>query len=416
MNVLMMVSHFFPIGVGGAERQCFRQAQALAQRGNHVVILTKWLDPSSARTEKMNGVFIWRRGCYFSIRRAFRQRWDRARGCNEAMATTSLSNSSVASVQSRARRKILLEKMRNIFFMAEVIWGVKTGRFRADVIHVHESNWLAGFAQRVGEWMGVPVFCKEATRPVLRQTDMTDIPWKTQWESRRMRCRFIAMTEGIATELAAAGIPPSQIVKIPNGVEIPDEIAEPEIDAEALYVGNFTQGKCKAFDVLLQAWGKALHREPSMRLRLYGRGDTRQWERYADECGCGSSVIFEGETDDIWAAHRQSGFLVLPSRREGLSNALLEAMASGLPAVVSDIPGNTAAVQDGVNGLVVPVDDVDALAEAMLEMVLNPEMRTRMGDAARQRAKDHFSMEKVAEQLEHAYVLSITSILPAGIQ
>jgi len=416
VKILMMVSQFFPVGVGGAERQCLHQAQALAQRGNHVMILTKWLDPSSARAEKMEDVFIWRRGCYFSIRKALRPRWMGHGGRLTKADVLHPRDIPTRLSDSRSRRQILLEKARNILFMAEVIWGIKMGRLKADVIHVHESNWLAGFAQKVGEWMGIPVFCKESTRPVLRQTDMTDVPWKTAWKSRRMQCRFVAITEGIATDLADAGIPSSRIVKIPNGVEIPDEIADTTAHAEALYVGNFTQGECKAFDILLQAWGKALQQEPGMRLHLYGRGDTHQWESFAEEHGCGSSVIFEGETDDIWAAHRQSGFIVLPSRREGLSNALLEAMASGLPAVVSDIPGNTAAVQDGLSGQVIPVNDVDALAEAMLEMARNPEMRVRMGHSARQRAKDYFSMEKVAEQLEQAYASSRPLTSSVGIQ
>ena len=140
-----------------------------------------------------------------------------------------------------------------------------------------------------------------------------------------------------------------------------------------------------------------------MKLRLYGRGDLGFWRRYAAEQGCGDSVVFEGPTPDVWGAHRQGGFLVLPSRTEGLSNALLEAMASGLPAIVSAIPGNVAVVQDGVNGLVVPVGDVDALAEAMLRLHRSASLRTELGRAARARIAETFEIGKVAARLETAY-------------
>ncbi len=288
--------------------------------------------------------------------------------------------------------------------MAEVVWGVKTGRFKAEVIHVHESNWMAGFAQWMGEQMRVPVWCKEASQPVLLYANMQDVPWKNEWKSRRMRCRFIAMTAGIARDLAAAGIPAKRIACVPNGVEIPDETAEPGRHADVLYVGNFTQGPgFKGFDVLLQAWGLAHRQEPGAKLHFCGGGDVRPWQAYASELGCGESVMFDGKTDDIGAAHRRSGLFVLPSRVEGLSNALLEAMASGLPAVVSDIPGNTAVVRNGVEGIVVPVGDAEALADALLKLYRSPDLRAQMGRMARTRAQEAFAMEKVAERLEAAY-------------
>lgn len=404
----MLVSRFFPAGVGGAERQCWRQAQALSQRGHAVLILTKWLDPCSSRCEDMNGVCVSRQGCFFSVRKAFRRRvattMPDATGTDGAQAL----NPTGERPLSRSRWQSFSERARNFLFMAEVAWGVGTGRFKTDVVHVHESHWLAGFAQWVGERMGVPVFCKEATQPVLVFADMPDVPWIAKWKSRRMNCRFIAMTDGIAEELAGAGIAQHHIVSIPNGVEIPGEVAEPGRHADALYVGNFTQGAgFKGFDILLQAWGLVHRQEPNMKLRLYGRGDVGIWKTYADDLGCGDSVVFEGETKDIWAAHRQSGFFVIPSRQEGLSNALLEAMASGLPSVVSDIPGNTAAVRNGVEGLVVPVDDVEALAAAILKLHRSPELRAEMGRAARERAEKTFSIGKVAERLEAAYRAAI---------
>lgn len=402
MKILMVVSHFFPASVGGAERQCFRQAQALVRLGHEVTIVTKWLIPDSARSEIMDGVLIRRRGCFFPIRKVCRHRGKPVLPQTGGRRRAAYHRGT-PSLSSHGQN--LSVKARNLLFMAELAWGLITGRFGADVIHVHESTWIAGFAQKIGQQLGIPVLCKEATQPVLRNIALEKVPWNACWMRHRMNCRFIAMTDGIARELVAAGIPRGRIVKVPNGVELPVTIADPEKHAEALYVGNFTQGGgTKGVDILLQAWGKSVREEPEMRLRLYGRGDTRMWEDYAVKHGCGSSVFFEGETEDIQSVHRTSGFLVVPSRREGLSNALLEAMASGLPAVVSDIPGNMAAVRDGMDGQVVPVGDAEALAAAMVEMVRNPGKRVRMGHSARQRIEAEFSLGRVAQQLEEAYV------------
>ena len=408
MKILMLVSCFFPVSVGGAERQCWRQAQALVRRGHEVLIITKWLNAASARSEMMDGVRIWRRGCFFSVRKALQQRAVYFKTGNRKPGGDRPLSPLGEAIPARSLWQAISERARNIHFMMDVAWGLKTGLFKADVVHVHESHWIAGFAQWIGERMGIPVFCKEATQPVLGYDNMTDVPWKTKWKLRRMKCRFIAMTDAIFNELADVGIPTRHIVNVPNGVELPDEVAEPGQHAGALFVGNFTQGAgFKGFDVLLQAWGMAQRQEPGMRLRLYGRGDTHIWKTYAEEHGCGNSVVFEGETNDIWAAHRQSGFLVIPSRQEGLSNALLEAMASGLPSVVSDIPGNTAAVRNRIEGIVVPVGNPSVLAEAILEMYRDSALRMRLGGAARERAQMAFSLDSVAKKLEFAYAQAI---------
>lgn len=405
MKILMMVMQFPPAPSGGAENQCLRQARALAARGHEVTVVTPWLALRSRRKETIDGVVVRRLGCLMPLT-AMARRWhDRLKPRFPGAGTlTRRPRADSKAPRKRFRWMSLPERPGRLSFLVETSWAVKSGRIKADVVHVHESNWLAGFANWLAEAMGVPVFCKEASQPVLSNGYAPDTPWAQVWCERRLKCRFIAMTDGIASDLETAGISGQQIVKIPNGVEIPAEAADPARNSDAIYVGNFTQGfEWKGFDVLFQAWGQAHRREPGMRLHLYGRGDWRPWAAYAEEQGCGGSVLFEGETGDVWAAHRRSGFMILPSRREGLSNALLEAMASGLPAVVSDLPGNLAVVEDGKNGIVVPMGDVDRLAAAMVDLYRSPEWRVRMGRAARARMEERFAMGKVAEMLESAY-------------
>ena len=406
----MVVCLFPPAPCGGAELQCWKQARALAKRGHDVTVLTEWILGSSARREVRDGVTLRRLGFFLPVTSVVRRlhRWLRLKMLAPAADRPDpFSADWGQSVPGKPTKKFRwmapVEWMGHLSFILEAGVAVKLGRLKAEVVHVHESHWLAGFGQWMAETMGVPVFCKEALQPVLLG-GIPDVPWREAWKTRRMKCAYLAMHSGIAADLESAGIPRDQIARVPNGVEIPVEAATPERCADAIYMGNFTQGGAhKAFDVLIQACAKAQRLEPGVRLHLYGGGDSRRWKAYAAEQGCGMSVVFEGKTEDVVAAHRQGGCLLLPSRMEGLSNSLLEAMASGLPAVVSDIPGNVAAIRDGVEGIVVPVGDADALADAMVRLCRSPELRARMGRAARMRAQEVFSIDKVAAQLEEAY-------------
>lgn len=389
--------------------QCLKQAQALVSRGHEVTILTRWLRWGTPRHEVMDGVVIRRAGWLLPLTMGCRDLHDRLVQLKIARKGRRYLEGAegIGTPETNAKRfrwMSIIERPGAWSFIEEVSRWIHSGRITADVVHVHESHWLAGFAQWVGEQLKVPVFCKEAILPVLGYGGASDIPRSEEWRARRMKCRFIAMTSAIAQALAEGGVPSENIQEIPNGVYLPDQVADPGTFSDALYVGNFTQGAAhKGFDILFKAWGLVMSKEPGIQLRVCGAGDVERWKSFADEQGCRDSILFEGRVVDVADMHRRSGFLVLPSRKEGISNALLEAMASGLPAVVSNIPGNTVAVRDGIEGFVVPVGDVDALASSMLNLIRNPELRGKMGRAARERAERVFAMDAVSEQLERAY-------------
>ena len=346
---------------------------------------------------------------------AVRRRWCR-RSCKRASDSMGGRNGAGRSGgEVAAQRRVGVRRwwravsvwLAGTSFVVDLFWCIWLQRKKLDVIHVHGGSWLAGYAHWLGQRFRVPVFCKEASCPPLLGVNDPEerVVAKSKWMALSLCCRFIAITEAIFDGLRMLGIPAERMARIPNGVELPVVVADPEVAVDALYVGNLSQGAAwKGFDTLVRAWGKAVLEEPGMRLLIYGGGDPSPWRKLACDCGCGDSVAFEGATEDVWTAHRQAGVFVLPSRREGLSNALLEAMASGLPAIVSDIPGNRAAVRDGEEGVVVPLDDEDALAAAIVELRRSPEKRKRMGAAARRRVEEEFSMETVACRLETLFL------------
>ncbi len=413
MQILMITQEFPPTQMGGAEMQCLKQARALVRRGHEVTIVTRWLNWRVPRHEVMDGVRVFRAGWLLPVTVQMRAVHDglvslKPGGGKRLYRNGAQQPAPRPAGEKRFRWMALAERPGAWSFLREVTAGIRSGRLAADLIQVHESNWVAGFAQWLGEQIGVPVFCKEGLLPVLGFGAAADIPRQAEWRQRRMNCRFIAMTPAIAAALAAAGIPAERICEIPNGVELPEVPADPARQTEVLYVGNFTQGAAhKGFDVLLRAWGLAVAQEPGLRLRLCGAGETSGWQAFAREQGGGDSVVFAGRVADIGARHRQAGCLVLPSRKEGISNALLEAQAAGLPAVVSDIPGNRAVVEDGVTGLVVPVGDAPALAAALVRLQRDPGLRARMGQAARARVARNFAIDRIAARLEAVYRVAL---------
>ena len=123
----------------------------------------------------------------------------------------------------------------------------------------------------------------------------------------------------------------------------------------------------------------------------------------AERYGVGERCRFLGMRDDMPELYAMMDVLVLPSYREGFPRAPMEASAMGVPAVVSDIRGCREAVEPGVNGLLFPVGDAKALAEALLELLSDDEGRVRMGKAGRAMAEDRFDEQKVFERVIREY-------------
>jgi glycosyltransferase involved in cell wall biosynthesis len=141
---------------------------------------------------------------------------------------------------------------------------------------------------------------------------------------------------------------------------------------------------------------------PSLRIWLVGPPDAEnpasipesQLTRWVDE----GILEWLGQHEDVAALWRQAHIAVLPSYREGLPKSLLEAAASGRPMVAADVPGCREIVVDNETGLLVPARDAVALAGALSRLAGDAALRQRMGAAARHRAVEHFSQERIGSE------------------
>ena len=160
----------------------------------------------------------------------------------------------------------------------------------------------------------------------------------------------------------------------------------------------------KGYDLLLQAWAelsriRELENGEEWTLDIYGQGDQTDYRQLMAELGIDSNRChLNGPVEDVVKAYQESSIFVLSSRFEGFGMVLIEAMACGLPVVSFDCPaGPDEIITDGVDGLLVPSGDVYALAEKLMLLMSDENLRRRLGQQARQTAQ-RYEMTTIADQ------------------
>jgi len=139
--------------------------------------------------------------------------------------------------------------------------------------------------------------------------------------------------------------------------------------------------------------------------RIAGEGPLRTILEAAIEAkGIQDEARLLGGVDDIWAFLSDIDLFCFTSRSEGLSNAVMEAMAAGVPVVATDVGGIRELIDDGENGFIVPSDDVEAMVERVKMLLDSPELRRRIGLAGRERMKREFTVEKMVDTLQNVYI------------
>ena len=240
-------------------------------------------------------------------------------------------------------------------------------------------------------------------------TSLRSIRSTRPWHDRLLAATRSLDHVAVANSAAAAAaqtkdgvIVRGKAVVIHNGVEFPAidrPIRSSDEPFRWLMVAVF-RGE-KGHDVLLRAVRIVSRRMP-MKLLLVGEGTTQDATRsLARELGIDGLVEFLGKRTDVDRLIAASDAFVLPSRWESLPNALVEALAGRLPAVATDVGGSPEVLEDGISGFLVPPNDPEALADAMLRMMdLPAERRAAMGEAGCRHVQSSFGMEAMVAAWE----------------
>jgi starch synthase (maltosyl-transferring) len=229
----------------------------------------------------------------------------------------------------------------------------------------------------------------------------------------RLADRLVCVCASVAEHMRRrAHVPPTLIDVIPNGIEF-DRFAGAEAVARSL-IGLPEDAQVaitvarldvqKGFGTLLQATAGVLGKLPNFYLLVVGTGALReQIQKEAQRLRIADRVLLLGRRDDVPQLLRAADLFVLPSRWEGMPNALLEAMAAGLPVVATAVHGSRELVTDGLTGRLVPVDDAEALERAIIELLQDPAGRRRLADAGQRHVAEHFSLQHMLRRYESLY-------------
>jgi glycosyltransferase involved in cell wall biosynthesis len=160
----------------------------------------------------------------------------------------------------------------------------------------------------------------------------------------------------------------------------------------------------KGVDIFLHAAARVFAHCPDTKFVVAGDGpDRAELDTLIDKLGIRDNVRMLGRWDDMPALYASLDIMVSASRREGLPIAILEGMASRLPLVATAVGEVPTVIRDGCTGLLVPAEDPELLATAIIELLLDPAKRKQLGSAARQLVEDDFSAERMTADYLRVY-------------
>jgi glycosyltransferase involved in cell wall biosynthesis len=377
LRVCYVVSYFHPFA-SGAEGQALAQGLELARRGHAVHVVTRAVPGYPVVDEDYHGVFI--------------HRWIKTAGAGPLFGLS---------------------------FLAGVMAALRRLRSEVDIVHTHQGLWEAvatGLARPL--LSGKPTLVQPASSGYYGEAD----------ELRRTRgsgllrrailanTAFAAISADIERQWRDLGVVDARMIRMASGVDAERFRPGPSsVEAEllprprAIFTGRLHPQK--NLPLLLQAWMVVARRSPA-NLILVGPGNDRQdLAAMAESLGLAGRVQFTGAVDNPAEYLRAADLFVLPSVAEGMSNSLLEAMATALPCLVSSIAGNTDLIDNDRTGrLVEPVSG--AWLKAILELLEDPPEARRLGEAARRRIEVEFALPVVVDRYVDLYRRMIAGTWP----
>jgi len=365
----MVIQSFLPV-LGGAQRQVDLLGPLLQRLGVELTVITRHT-PGTPRRELRAGLEVWR--------------------------VPGPATGPLGSIAYTAGGALAL------------------ARLRPDVVHVHDLLSPSTIALLARPAMRSPVVAK-----VLSTGPGGDVDRLLTKPFGRSRLRaiassfsaFICLSSDVSEELRAEGVPEARLQRIPNGVDTarfrPADESErletrtrlglPDSRPLVLYTGRFAD--VKRLDLLIEAVAYS----GELQLALVGEGDEEdRLRKLVMDLGIGDRVTFLPRADDTAPLYRAADIYASTSSTEGMSNSVLEAMASGLPVVAAAASGMAELVKPQTGVLVEDVNDPAAFAGALQRLAADPETLRLLGTEARALVSSSYSLDLVADRLRNLY-------------
>ena len=398
IRVLILTESFYPLG-GGVGTYGLALSRELVKRGVSVTVLTRRQQPGLEKRETIDGVEIIR----------------------------------LAPAGFRRIGKYLT--------LGPVLLHLLKHKEEYDLIYVWGLRILGLAAAIAASYLHKPI--------VLRAEQTGEISGSFVWQDRRRRAglsdrlvrsalrardkllqradKLVAISGDIAEEFVAAGYPVERMIRIPNGVDL--NRFQPVTREEAyqlrerlalprkafLFVYSGRLHRHKGLFTLLDAWRHLMAGEKSGHLVLVGEnspnlGVEAELRQLVNQHLLRDTITFTGRQQDVLPYLQAADAFVLPSQREGLSISMLEAMATGLPAVGTRTSGTIELIRQGRNGYLVDIGDAAGLTRAMASLLRHPREARVMGRISREIVEREFGLEVAADR----HLALFSSLRPAG--
>jgi glycosyltransferase involved in cell wall biosynthesis len=372
-RICYVLSHFHP-RASGAERQALAQGAELVRRGYSVRVVTRSI-PDLPRDDSAEGVTI--------------HRW----------------------VKTSDRGPLF-----GLSFVAGVVRALRRLRPEYDLIHTHQGLWESisvGLARPFLK--GVPTLIQPASSGYYGEAEEM-ARTKGFAVLRRLALNntaFAAISEDIEHQWLALGVPALKMIRTASGVDAESfrpgpSAVEASLPMRPRVVFTGRLHPQKNLDLLLDVWPEVANRTGAS-LILVGDGPERErLEARAADLGIAGRVHFAGSVSSPAEHLRAADAFALPSVAEGMSNSLLEAMATALPCLASDIGGNTDLLGRQDAGLLIPANDRRAWAAALIRVLEDRDLAGSLGASARQRVDEEFALPRVVDRYVELYRQLVT--------
>lgn len=270
-------------------------------------------------------------------------------------------------------------------------------RGKYDILHTHTSH-----AHSIG--LMSRSFGKVKGMAVSRRVDF---PIKSRFKYNYFDVQYIAVSEAIKRVMVQGGVSDQKIDVVRSCIDISrldnatitDVRAELGISKDAVVIGNIAHmADHKGQIYLIRAAAIVRDGYPDVRFVIVGDGEMRgELEAEVRKLGLDGTVIFAGFRNDVASFLVSFDIFAFPSHLEGLGTSLLDAMVLKKPIVSTTAGGIPEVVQDGVNGILVPPKDPKALADAIIRLIEDPELRTEYGNTGRRIVEERFTDDRVVE-------------------
>ena len=367
-RIILSIRHYFPEG-GGAEVLAHRLAVRLVERGLSVTVLTGRYGRKRS-SEVLDGVSVHRHfiGAYVPV-------------------------------------------LHEICYLMSFAWELVARRYEYDIVHVFQTHFSAFIASVIAKRLGKKIV---TTSHCAKQSgDMAvwyDLPMGKRLLAAVCSRADVAtaVSNDVMNELHEAGFDPQRTHYIPNGVSVDASLERDQRAFRAklglpsegfigVFVGRLTAQKAPEF--LVDTWASIPWTAPAHKLLLIGEGEKQMvLEKRIREKGLEDSVVLTGKVENVEDYLKAADVFILPSVTEGMSMALLEAMATGLPIVASRVSGTVDVVKDGENGLLFESGDREGLIRCLQALTASSALREGLGEKARETVEQRFSLDRMVDR------------------